>query len=80
MRGSLTGKNTSRLISPSLTPVHEREDLDPSRPCPFRLVYYRCRRELPLVTAGISKARGLSPLDTTCCDSQTSHRTEELPR
>src|SRR5713101_7560418 len=27
MRGSLTGKNTSRLISPSLTPVHEREDL-----------------------------------------------------
>jgi hypothetical protein len=64
MRGSLIGKNTSRLINRSLTPVHEREDLDPSHPCPLRQVYYRRRRELRLMTAGIGNARGLGPLDT----------------
>jgi len=40
---------------PSLTPVHERKDLDPSRL--LQQVYYRHRRELLLVAAGISNPR-----------------------
>jgi hypothetical protein len=42
--------------------LHERKDLDPSHP--LQQVYYRRRRELLLMAAGIGTPRSLSPLDT----------------
>src|SRR5712691_10820537 len=50
------------LIGPSLPPVHERKDLNPSRS--LRRVYYRRRRGLLLMAAVISNGRSLGPLDT----------------
>jgi hypothetical protein len=65
-------------IGPSLTQVHERKDLDPSRP--LRQVYYRGRRELPLMAASIQHRTKPGPSGDEPARSTRRRRRAHRPR